>query len=76
MNKQEALWRIMMQRPLLKKRLDVRLAADVRFGSRLCKNPDIEVRIAYPASLCPDRLHQITNAQNADYSFHIVGQHV
>jgi hypothetical protein len=28
------------------------------------------------AILCPDRLHQTTNAQNADYPFHIVGQDV
>ena len=26
--------------------------------------------------LCPDRLHQTTNAQNADYPFHVVGQDV
>ena len=26
--------------------------------------------------LGPDRLHQTTNAQNADYPFHIVGQDV
>jgi len=28
------------------------------------------------AILCPDCLHQTTNAQNADYPFHIVGQDV
>ena len=27
-------------------------------------------------SLCSDRLHQTTNAQNADYPFHVVGQDV
>jgi len=27
-------------------------------------------------SLCPDRLHQATNAQNADCPFHVVGQDV
>src|SRR5260221_11103232 len=28
------------------------------------------------ASLCPDRLHQAANAQNADHPFHVVGQDV
>jgi hypothetical protein len=28
------------------------------------------------ANLCPDRLHQAANAQNADHPFHVVGQDV
>jgi len=55
--------------------------AEVRVGSRLCKNAEVEVcrrsRLAHEGEgLCSDRLHQTTNVQNADYPFHVVGQDV
>ena len=55
-------------------------ARDVRFGSSLCENAMFLGRQARHGDAGPgsgaDRLHQTTNAQNADYPFHVVGQDV
>ena len=54
-------------------------APDVSIGSSLCKNAEIELAVEVSsdeAGLCPDRLDQSTNAQNAHEPFHVVGQDV
>jgi len=49
-------------------------------GPDCVKNADVgfcrRSRLLTKARLCSDRLHQTTNAQNADYPFHVVGQDV
>jgi hypothetical protein len=54
--------------------------AHVRNGSRLCKNVMLLAgeldMVTLGSSSGADRLHQTTNAQNADCPFHVVGQDV